>query len=392
MAIDTEITGSPGSIRSAATWLGGTLRPAVGRGGDALLGARRTAASEWRGDTGGAFVGAMGRAVTQVDRVEDGVREVRTCFDEYADVLERCQSRMAALREEARAAGLVVSGFTIQPPGAGPAHPGSAPTDAPLAQVEAYDADVAVYERHQELIRVYNSLVERVDEVWRDIEAAWQRVAEKDRALDGPTWTINLSSIAGGLAGAALDLHGSILRADARYFADLAAENLERLRTSPVSNAAQFYDDLDHYRATAASAADDAARASNALRIGKALPLAAGGALTGVGIWYDMEHGGESAGQAVTSNVGGFAASVATGAVVGTAIGGPVGTVAGVIVGAGVGVFTSGMIDGLWASGGDVGEAFMAGVDTLADTGGALVEGAGDVGGAIVDGIGGIFD
>ena len=50
------------------------------------------------------------------------------------------------------------------------------------------------------------------------------------------------------------------------------------------------------------------------------------------------------------------------------------------------------MIDGLWESGGDVGEAFTAGVDTLVDTGDALVDGASDVGGAIVDGVGGLFD
>ena len=184
---------------------------------------------------------------------------------------------------------------------------------------------------------------------------------------------------------------------NARYFGNLADDYLERLRTtSRVPSAAQYYDDLAHWRQTATGAADDAARASRLLKAGKALPLALGGALTGVGIWYDMEHGDESAAQAVTSNVGGFAASVATGAVVGTMIGGPVGTVVGgpvgTVVGAGVGVFTSGMIDGLWESGGDVSEAFMAGVDTVADTGEALVDGARDVGGAIVDGIGGLFD
>ena len=157
-------------------------------------------------------------------------------------------------------------------------------------------------------------------------------------------------------------------------------------------DAARYYDDLAHYGGMGTQAADDLARANRFLTAGKAVPLAVGGALTGVGIWYDMKYEDESAAQAVTSNVGGFAASVATGAVIGTAIGGPVGTVVGTVVGAGVGVFTSGMIDGLWESGGDVGEAFTAGVDTLVDTGDALVDGAGDVGGAIVDGIGGLFD
>ena len=133
-------------------------------------------------------------------------------------------------------------------------------------------------------------------------------------------------------------------------------------------------------------------RTARLARIGKALPLGVGGALTGAGIWYDMTYNDESTEQAVASNVGGFAASVATGAAVGTLIGGPVGTVAGVVVGGAVGVFTSGMIDGLWEYDGDISDAAMAGAGVLVDTGDALLDGASDVGGAVVDGIGGLFD
>lgn len=393
MPIETEIKGSPGSIRAAAAWLDDTLAPAVGRGADALAASRRLAASDWHGATGDAFVATLGRAVPQVDQVQDGVQQVSTCFADYAGDLERCQHRMSAIRDEARGAGLTVNGFVVQEPDAGPARPGDPPPDPTPSQADAYNADVAAYNEHQDLIKTYNGLVERADEIWSDIERAWERVSSKDRALDGASWTFTLSDIAGGLAGAVLDINGSALRGNARYFGDLADEHLTRLRNQArVSSASQFYDDLAHWNNTASSSADDAARAARLLRLGKATPLAVGGLLTGVGIWYDMEHGDESAAQAVTSNVGGFAASVATGAAVGTLIGGPVGTVVGVVVGAGVGVFTSGMIDGLWDSGGDVGEAFMAGVDTLADTGDALLDGASDVGGAIVDGVGGLFD
>ncbi len=393
VSIDTQIEGSPGSIRAAASWLSGTLKPAVEKGGDSFAAARRTAGGDWRGETGEAFVGAMARAVTQVDNVESRVSEVKGAFDDYAGSLERCQNRMKAIRADARGGGLTVSGFTIQSPGDGPPHPGEPPEAASTGAVGQYDAAVTAYNAHQAKVRLFNQLVERAGEVWDDIERAWERVSAKNRALDGPTWTFNLSSIAGGLAGAVLELQGSVLRGGAEYWDDLSKQYLDRLRnTTKVPNPAQFYDDLDHWTRTSTSAADDAARAGRLLKLGKSVPLAVGGVLTGVGIWYDMEHGGESAEQAVTSNVGGFAASVATGAVVGTMIGGPVGTVVGTVVGAGAGVFTSGMIDGLWDSGGDVGEAFMAGVDTLADTGDALLDGASDVGGAIVDGIGGLFD
>ena len=36
VSIDTEIEGSPGSIRAAASWLSGTLKPAVEKGGDSF--------------------------------------------------------------------------------------------------------------------------------------------------------------------------------------------------------------------------------------------------------------------------------------------------------------------------------------------------------------------
>ncbi|QZY28789.1 WXG100 family type VII secretion target [Nocardioides coralli] len=392
MSIETEIEGSPASIRSAAGWLSGSLRPAVERGGEALVAARRTASADWRGETAEAFTGAMSRAVTQTDRVEDAVRMVRDAFDDYADTLQRCQQRMAEIREQARAAGLTVAGSTVLPPGDGPAHPGTPPAAPTAGQAAAWDATVAAYNAHQERIEAYNRLVRLADEVWADLRRAWERVTAKDRSLDGVNWTFVITDVASGFAGAVLGVHGSILRDSARYFGNVSQTNLIRLQgMDRVHDAARYYDDLDHYRRLGAGAADDAARGARFLAAGKAVPLVTGGLLTGVGVWYDMEHGGESAAQAVTSNVGGFAASVAAGAAIGS-IGGPVGIVGGIVIGAGVGVFTSGMIDGLWESGGDVGEALMAGADTIVDTGGALLEGAGDVGGAIVDGIGGLFD
>ncbi len=390
MSIDTEITGSPASIRSGADWIAETLRPAVSAGVDAFADARTEAGGDWRGDAGVAFEGAMGRAVRTSEDLRAGALSVRTTFRDYAGSLESCQQRMEGIRADARGAGLAVAEFLILSPGAGPARPGDPPGDASQGQVAAYDADVAAYNAHQTRIRAYNDLVTRADEVWADIERAWERVSAANRSMDGPTWGFNLTSVAGGLGGALVDVQASALRGNARYFAELSAEHLDRLRASTrVPNAAQFYDDLDHWRGTAAGSADDLARASRLANVGRFAPVALGGALAVGGIFYDM-HGPnqESAGQAVTSNLGGFAASVATGAVIGTAIGGPVGTVAGVVVGAGVGIFTSGMIDELWENGGDVGDAFLAGADAVVDTGEAIA----DVGGAIVDGIGGLFD
>lgn len=395
MAIETEIKGSPDSIQGAATWVQDTLAKSVDSGAQSMADARRAANGEWRGETGTAFCDAMARGVEGADSVHDMVKGLGTTLADYASSLRGCQNRMAAIRGDARSAGLTVNGYVIESPGSGPAHPGPPPGAASQGQVDGYGDSVAAYNAHQEKVTAYNRLLERAEEVWDDIERAWDRVSAKNRAMDGVSWTFTLTDIAGGLAGATLELHSSILAKDARYFRDLADEGLRRLANTsrvPPGGAQQFYDDLDHYRGLGASADDTAAAASKWAKLSKAGPLGLGGLLTVGGIYYDYLHGGESIEQAVTSNVGGFAASVATGAVVGTAIGGPVGTVVGTVVGAGVGVFTSGMIDGLWESGGDVGEAFMAGLDTVADTGEALLDLGEDVGGAIVDGIGGLFD
>ena len=55
MSIDTEITGSPASIRAAGEWIAGTLRPAVNAGADAFADARTEAGGDWLGETGAAF-------------------------------------------------------------------------------------------------------------------------------------------------------------------------------------------------------------------------------------------------------------------------------------------------------------------------------------------------
>ncbi len=361
--------------------------------GDAFADARRNADGEWRGAAGSAFVGAMGRAVTESDQVGSAVTGVADTLEGYAASLQGCQDRMTTARATAAAGGLAVHGFIVENPGAGPANPGPPPDAASQGQVDAYNAQVQAWNDHQAKITAYNECLAVVEEIRTDIERAWERVSAQDRVLGGPEFAFTLSDIAGGLGGALVDVHTSALRGSAAYFGNLSAQYLGRLEQLaqngrlPVS-AAQYYDDLASYRAMAAGSADDLSRAARLANVGRFAPVAFGGALAGVGIWYDMEHGDEGAGQAVASNLGGFGASVATGAVVGTMIGGPVGTVAGTIVGAGVGVFTSGMIDGLWENDGDVGDAFLAGVDSVVDTGEAI----GDLGGAVVDGIGGLFD
>lgn len=385
MTIETEIKGSPGSIEAAADWLLGTFGAAVEAAADGMADARSDAGSDWEGMASEAFQGAMRRGSAKTSDFHVTVKSVSNCFSDYASSLRACQSDMADIRDEARGGRLAVNGMTIADPGVGPTRPVIPTSDV---DVVAHNAQVDAYNAHQEKVRLYNRLSERAGDVWDRITSAWDQVSAKDRGLNAGT-LVTAADIAGGLAGALGEVHGSILKQTAQTFAQQSADDLARLQQqarsgNAIFDHARYYDDFDSAGRGAGSSADDLARASKALRLAKGLPLAAGGVLSGVGIWYDMKYGDESTAQAVTSNLGGFAASVGTGALVGTAIGGPVGTAVGVVVGAGVGIFTSGMLDGLWDHDGDVGKALMAGGDAVVDTGK-------DIGGAIVDGFESLF-
>lgn len=390
MPVDTEIPGSSTSVEAAADWLRSTLGAAVASGADALAAARSTAASEWQGETGSAFASTMGSAVGRADALATAASGVAGALDAFASRLDSLQQRMADIRGAAQGAGLTVSAYVIEDPGAGPADPGPAPTGlVPPEAAHAYGSAVAAWNAHQDKVRAYNQAVADAAEVRSDLATATQGLTDEYRGLEGPDWVLNASDIAGGFAGAVMEYNASALRGWADYESSLSRSYLERIRGNPggFSNA-----DLDYWDDVARNADDVAGAADDLERSSKSLPLKAGGALAVAGIGLDIA-GGEDPVQAVASGGGGFLASVAAGAgagaVVGTFVPIPgVGTAAGAVVGAGVGIFTSGAIDSLFENGPDVGAAFDSGVDALADTGGAIADGAG----AVVDGIGGLFD
>ena len=59
MPIDTKIEGSPGAIRSTATWLRSSLAAGVSTYADLIHSARKNAGSDWDGDASEAFQAAM---------------------------------------------------------------------------------------------------------------------------------------------------------------------------------------------------------------------------------------------------------------------------------------------------------------------------------------------
>lgn len=182
-------------------------------------------------------------------------------------------------------------------------------------------------------------------------------------------------ALAGGTTGALLETSAGIRTADALARQNFHRSELARLRgQTSVPDADGFYRDLDHH-SRALQQADDALRqAGTVKRAATVTPIKISGALAVAGIGYDIATGKDPV-QAVAAGAGGFAASVATGAAIGTLVGGPAGTVLGAVGGAVVGTFTSGMIDGLFEDGPDVGAAFHRGLDTVGDSAKALGHG-----------------
>ena len=113
MALDTEVPGSPASVRSASTYLSSSLRPAVDRGADALVASRGLAMSDWGGDSGPEFSGQMRLGIQRTEDLSTAVTQAAGALDDFAAALERAQGRMAEIRSTARGAGLTVHGFVI---------------------------------------------------------------------------------------------------------------------------------------------------------------------------------------------------------------------------------------------------------------------------------------
>jgi hypothetical protein len=395
MGIDTDVPGSPASVEGAAHWVADTLRPGLDTAGTVLTRARTGAAGDWQGAGGDSFVRWSGNAVGKVDQVADGAGTVSAALLAFAGRLRSAQHRMAAVREEAAGAGLTVSGRVVEDPGPGPARPGPLPdTGMPSpAAAEAHAAAVTAYDAHQDRIRAYHRAAAETAEVQADLRAASDQLADTYRGLQGLNWFTNGGDLLGGLAGAVVEFQASVLRGTSDELLLTARHYLDSVRRADPAlvGHSRWYAHVDLAEDEIRHLEDLGRHADDLDRGATRLPLKLGGALTVVGIGYDIATGKDPV-EATVSGAGGFAASVATGALVGTAIGGPVGTAVGAVVGAGVGIFASGAIDSLFENGPDVGKAFESGADAVADTGEAIGDAVGGAVGGAADAIGGLFD
>lgn len=393
--LETRIDGTPGSIRAVGRWLKDSFGAQADEMATAVFRARSDAAGAWEGPASTAFGERAKVLADAADAARESALVAEREVERLASALRRALDDMQEVRDTAAGAGLTVAGTVVRDPGERLTVTGSAPgPDATPQESARWDRLVEQAATRNAQVEAFGTACTRAEEVYR----TWATAVE-DAAVAWVRWDKELAGLTADFltaaASAALVLRTApILMRQSQFHLD-AAERLVRhsdamrTPTGRVLDPDHFYrllDDAADHRAQAARLADEASDVKLPKGIGRALGVL-GVAATGFAIQQDIEEG-ESATQAVASNVGGFAASLgagaATGAIVGSfipvpGVGTAVGFVAGAAVGAVVGAFTSGAIDSMFEEGiDDVGAAFTAGAEEVADLGEAVGDLASD--------------
>ena len=350
--IDTTVDGSPSSVRRAATFLGDTLRAAVGQAGDDASSARSRALATWEGDSSAAYRSFARDLVAAADEQVDHAREAGQKFDAYAGRLERIQERMRARRGEAAGVGLVVAGQVIERP-ADAVAPGDLGPEPTPAQADAHAGRMADFERQKVRVDTYNRLL---GEVGDDHREHGQWIEENLRGfwstVHGPSLatvaTDALGKLPSAITGFGIDLRSRTLRRyaeearteGARLRREAQEAKAQRRSGNPARRAAGEAVDVRGNRATARGLD---ALADGAERVVRRLPLV--GAVATLGFAGSDIAGGASPSTVIVGELGGIAGGVLGGAaVVGGAallgVGAPVIAVAAgaAVVGVGVGL------------------------------------------------------
>ncbi|TGO06687.1 hypothetical protein [Serinibacter arcticus] len=415
--VDTEITGSPSSIEGTATWLRDALANGVEAAADSLTAARSTASSSWNTTAGDNFHTVATRAIRTTDDLKSAVTTLAGDLEDFASSLRRCQEDMAAAREDARGAGLTVTGFVVVDPGPMLPDP-SLVQDPTQAQQDSFSQDYAAYEAQVEKVRTFVSVRAEADRVDRAYRTACDKLEGDITPGAHASWVVTIGDLLGEgiIAAEAVTIANQrsalLTRADELFamgqtqLDDIANNSgfwdrryrriswlpgwLDRNRIEADRLAAQgLIDEAADLRTQAADLAPG--RVSRIFRVAGRILGPVG---FGLGVYNDWQEG-ESVEQIAVSQGGGLLAGVAAGAGVGALVGsivpGPgtaIGAAVGAVVGAGVSIFADGAIDSFFENGPDVGEALSSGVDALADTGEAI----GDFAGGVADTVGGWFD
>lgn len=147
--IETKIEGDAAAVRSAATWLRGTLAANLDTAGDRQGSARGKVAAGWEGEAATAYQDFSKTVLGATDKHTARVKRAATACDDYAARLDDARTTMRGIRDRARAGGLKVDGTVIQPP-----------PDVPAGMVQPGSPEEAAREAAVAKIVLYNTLAE----------------------------------------------------------------------------------------------------------------------------------------------------------------------------------------------------------------------------------------
>ncbi|MGY0536364.1 hypothetical protein ACW14X_02530 [Nocardioides sp. YJ-D4] len=350
--IDTHVPGKPAQVRTAADFLGKTLKSAVADAGEDSHQARSKARDGWEGESGEAYSGLSSELVKAADHQEGHLREAGQKFDAYAYKLEAVQNRMTERRTRATGGGLTLAGETITEPA--PAEsPGDLPAGSTPEESTAWDQKKAKFEAQNKKIELYNEIAKEVEDDNKDLQDWVDSNLKKFwSTVDGPSpldvVIAAIKKLPPALTGLYFDTNERRLtqyanqtRGEAARLRREAAEAVRNRRSGhPGRRAAGEATDVRGNRA-AARGLD--ALGEGAERVARRLPVI--GTVASIGFAGGEIANGESPSKVIVGEAAGIAGGAAGAAlVVGTAaalsVGAPVIAVAAgaAIVGVGVGL------------------------------------------------------
>ncbi len=129
-----------------------------------------------------------------------------------------------------------------------------------------------------------------------DLRAGSDALSDTYRGLQGANWLTNGGDLMGGLGGAVAEFQASTLRGTADTLGRTAREFMETARDADpaIVGRERWYSDLDKAGDDVRRFDDLARHADDLEKTAKRLPLKLGGALTVVGIGYDIAREGRS--------------------------------------------------------------------------------------------------
>ena len=346
--IDTHVPGKPAQVRSAADFLGKTLKSAVADAGEDSHRARSKARDGWEGESGEAYSGLSSELVKAADHQEGHLREAGQKFDAYAYKLEAVQNRMADRRTRATGGGLSLAGETITEPT--PAEsPGDLPAGSTPEESATWDGKNTKFEAQNKKIELYNKIAKEVEDDNKDLQDWVDSNLKKFwSTVDGPSpldvVIAALKKLPPAMTGMYFDVNERRLtkyanhsRGEAVRLRKEAAEAVKKRRSGhPGRRAAGEATDVRGNRA--------AARGLNAVgegaeRIARRLPVI--GTVASIGFAGAEIANGESPSKVIVGEAAGAAGgALAAGAVIGTAaaigVGAPVLLVGGAALAGGM--------------------------------------------------------